>query len=63
MRVGAAPGNVPLTKRESGLPKESVANVSQVITLDRIFLDERLSQLSSKAMRQIEAGLRLVLGL
>jgi mRNA interferase MazF len=59
----AAPGNVRLNRRDSRLSRESVANVSQILTLDRRFLVERVSELSGKAMELIDAGLRLVLGL
>ena len=48
---------------ESGLPRDSVANVSQVITVDRGFLTEKARHLPSKALRSIEEGLRLVLEL
>jgi len=48
---------------ESGLPRDSVANVSQVITINRNFLTEKAGRLQSKALRSIEEGLRLVLNL
>jgi mRNA interferase MazF len=44
-RLGSAPGNVPLTRRQSGLPKASVINVSQLLTLDRFCLTERVKLL------------------
>ena len=56
LALADAPGNVRVSKAESGLPKASVVNVSQVITLDRTLLP-------SKAMQQVSAGLQLVLGL
>ena len=58
-----APGNVLLGRRESGLKKESVVNVSQVLTVDRKLLLERLRTLPSRTMAQINEGLRLVLDL
>lgn len=61
--LARAPGNVLLPRKESGLAKESVANVSQVITVDRAFLTERMGQLSGPFMRHVDAGLRLVLAL
>lgn len=62
-RLARAPGNVLLGRRESGLPKGSVANVSQVVTLDRRVLTERVKRLSPTALGKIEAGLRLVMDL
>ncbi len=61
--LGAAPGNVRLSRRSSRLPRESVVNVSQVMALDRDFLSERISRLSSSTMADVERGLRLVLSL
>ena len=61
--LAAAPGNVLLSRRASGLPKPSVVNASQVITLDRSMLTERVRFLSSAEIKSIEGGLRLVLGL
>jgi mRNA interferase MazF len=61
-RVGA-PGNVLVPAKTTGLPKDSVANVSQVVTVHRAFLDERIGRASSQVMSAIDNGLRLVLGL
>jgi len=61
--LAAAPGNVLLKPRASGLPKESVVNVSQLYTLDKRFLTERVKRLGEDAMRQIDDGLRLALAL
>mgnify|MGYP003042561604 CR=1 FL=1 len=58
-----APGNVLLPSKASGLPKDSVVNVSQVLTLDRIFLTERAGKLAGRHMAQVDAGLKLVLAL
>ena len=63
LRLAAAPGNVLCRRRDTRLPKDSVANVSQVATLDKSFLTGRVSHLPSRLFQQIEAGLRLVLGL
>ena len=63
LRLSAAPGNVEITQRESGLGKTSVVNVSQVLTLDRTLLTEQARRLSDKKMVQIDQGLRTVLGL
>ena len=56
-----APGNVLVPKRASGLPKDSVANVSQVVTVDRDALTERVGKLAPELLSSVEAGLRLVL--
>ena len=58
-----APGNVLLPKRASGLPKDSIANVSQVVTVDRDVLTERTGKLSTELMAAVDVGLRLVLSL
>ena len=63
LRLADAPGNVLLPASESGLPKDSVVNVSQVITVDREFLTEKCGRLSSRMMRSVDEGLRLVLSL
>lgn len=58
-----APGNVLLPAKTTGLPKDSVANVSQVITVDRDFLMELAGRVRGQFLRDVENGLRLVLGL
>ncbi len=58
----AAPGNVLLTSKATGLPKDSVANVSQIIALDRSVLTERLGRLGSKPRAQILHGIDIMLG-
>jgi mRNA interferase MazF len=63
LRLLEAPGNVLIPAKISGLPKDSVANVSQLITLDRDFLLERAGRLRGQPMKDLETGLRLVLGL
>ena len=57
-----APGNVLLTSRATGLPKDSVANVSQVVTLDKTLLTERAGKLASAKIETILAGIDVVLG-
>ena len=61
--LARAPGNVPLPPGSAGLERESVVNVSQVLTIDRRFLVERAGRVSASRLRQTEAGLRLVLAL
>lgn len=60
-RLAEAPGNVFLPGKLTGLPRDSVANVSQIVTVDKGFLTERISTLPANLMDQIEKGLRLVL--
>jgi mRNA interferase MazF len=63
LSLAEAPGNVFLPARETGLPRDSVANVSQVVTLDRHMLVSEERRIPPAAMRAVETGLRLVLGL
>jgi mRNA interferase MazF len=63
LELAGAPGNVLLSRKDSGLPKRSVANVSQLITLDKSFLTKRAGRLNSLKMTEIDAGIRLVLSL
>jgi mRNA interferase MazF len=63
LNLAAAPGNLRIASRASGLSKPSVVNVSQVATIDRMFLTERIKALDAQTMRQIDEGLRLVLDL
>ena len=63
LRLAAAPGNVLISAADSGLPKDSVANVSQVITVDKRFLSGRSGKLPSRVMKELDRGLRLVLSL
>ncbi len=62
-RVAAAPGNVSLPRRGTGLRRQSVINVSQIVTLDKRFLTERSGRASDATMREVDDGLRLVLDL
>jgi len=63
LRLADAPGNVLLPARASGLPKDSVVNVSQLLTLDRSFLTEEVGKLPNRQMQDVDTGLRLVLEL
>lgn len=62
LRWADAPGNVRLTARATGLPKDSVANVSQLVTLDRDVLTERSGRLSRSQLELVLAGIDIVLG-
>ncbi len=57
-----APGNVVLTRHATGLPKKSVANVSQVVTIDKTLLIERTGKLSQKKIELVLTGIDCVLG-
>lgn len=62
LRWADAPGNALLTARVTGLPKDSVANVSQVITLDKSVLTERVGKLSRAKTELVLSGIDVVLG-
>jgi mRNA interferase MazF len=62
LRWADAPGNVRLTARATGLPKESVANVSQLVTLDRDTLTERIGRISASQLERVLTGIDVVLG-
>lgn len=62
LRWAEAPGNVLLTSKATGLPKDSVANVSQIVTLDRGFLVERVGVLPGKKLELVLFGVDVVLG-
>ena len=62
LRWADAPGNVLLTARMTGLPKDSVANVSQVVALDRTLLEGRVGRISRAKINLLLAGLDTVLG-
>ena len=60
--LAEVPGNVPLAQTDTGLPKDSVANASQVITLDKELLTERVGKLSRARLELVLAALDTVLG-
>ncbi len=61
LKRASAPGNVLLNPGEANLPKQSVVNVSQVFTVDKSQLGEKIGALSAKRIRQILDGLQLLL--
>ncbi|MEE9344591.1 MAG: type II toxin-antitoxin system PemK/MazF family toxin [Methylococcales bacterium] len=63
LRLANAPGNLKILKTKSGLHRDSVVNVSQIITLDKSFLTERIGRLNSKQIILLNEGIRLVLGI
>jgi mRNA interferase MazF len=62
LRWAEAPGNVRLSARVTGLPKDSVANVSQLVTLDREALTELVGALPAKKLELVLVGIDIVLG-
>ncbi len=63
LRLADAPGNIRLPSRNTGLSKPSVANVSQIITIDKLFLTERIGRVPPLIMNDVDNGLRLSLAL
>lgn len=61
VQLAEAPGNVLLPSQASGLPKDSVVNVSQILTLDKTFLIERVGALPDALQEDVDEGLRTVL--
>ncbi len=63
LRLANAPGNVFISAEQSGLPRDSVVNVSQLLTVDKSSLTNYVSALPGRKMQQVEEGMRLVLAL
>jgi mRNA interferase MazF len=63
VKLSKAPGNVLLSKKISGLPRDSVMNVSQILTVDKSLLTELAGELPESVIRQVDDGVRLVLSL
>ena len=61
--LAAMPGNIFVPATSSGLPKDSVVNVTALVTLDKIDLDDAIGQLTPALMSDVDRGLRRVLGL
>lgn len=62
LRLAAAPGNITLPANMTGLPKDSVANVSQIVAIDREQLTERVGRVTKPHLDRIMSGIDLVLG-
>ena len=62
LKWAKAPGNVMLSARATGLPKDSVANVSQIVTLDKNLLTEQVGRLSQSKLSLVLSGIDVVLG-
>jgi mRNA interferase MazF len=63
LRLAQAPGNFSVDKKNSGLSRDSVVNISQVITLDKSFLTEEIGRLTDKQLARLDEGLKLVFSL
>jgi mRNA interferase MazF len=61
LKLASAPGNVMLNKGEGNLPKSSVVNISQVMTVDKADLTEKIGQLSKKRVEEIISGFEILL--
>lgn len=61
LRWASAPGNVPLKRRRTGLPKDSVANVSQIVAVNRSVLSEHVGRVSRAQLELILSGIDIVL--
>lgn len=60
-QLAEAPGNVLLSREVSGLSRDSVANVSEILTVDKTFLTERIGSLPDYLQEEVDEGLRMVL--
>jgi mRNA interferase MazF len=63
LKLADAPGNIILNPKTSGLPKDSVINISQIITIDKSFLIEKVGELTNKQINRLENSLKLILSL
>ena len=61
--LSKAPGNFVLKSQATNLPKDSVVNVSQIFTIDKSQLRDRVGQLKSSEIKKMEEGIKLVLGI
>ena len=61
--LGEAPGNVIISKKDSQLPKDSVAVVSQLTAIDKTRFIEKIGKINKNIMKEIETGIKLVLNI
>ncbi len=59
-RLATMPGNILLSSRRTGLPKDSVANVSQIIAIDRSLLSERVGRMTPSQLEMIWRGIDIL---
>jgi mRNA interferase MazF len=62
LKWAAAPGNALLTSRDTGLPRDSVANVSLIVALDRTLLTEHTGKLTQRKLQLVMSGIDVILG-
>ncbi len=60
VKRGLSPGNVTLKKGEANLPKKSVVNITQIYTLDKNDLEEKIGKVNSERMKEILSGVQLL---
>jgi mRNA interferase MazF len=63
LRLANAPGNISIAKKDSDLSRESVINVSQILTIDKSFLIEKVGRLPDKKISALDEGLKLSLSI
>ena len=63
LRLADAPGNIILSKKNSGLNQDSVINISQLLTLDKSFITEQIGQLNNNFLHKLNNGIKLVLNI
>jgi len=61
LKFGELPGNVILRKGEANLPKKSVINVTQITTIDKNSIKEKIGSLTEKRMAEVHEGMKLVM--
>lgn len=60
LKLSEAPGNILLSQKSTGLQKDSVLNISQIITIDKTYLDSKAGELSRKQLLKLENSLKLI---
>jgi mRNA interferase MazF len=63
LKLKDVPGNILLPNKTTGLPKDSVINISQIITIDKSFLEKKAGELTRKQRIKMDIGLKIVLSL
>ena len=63
LNLANAPGNFSISKKDSGLSKVSVVNVSQLLTIDKLFLSEKVKKLPANKLLALNEGLKLALSI
>jgi mRNA interferase MazF len=61
LKLGLAPGNITLQKGEAGLPKKCVVNISQLLTVDRAMLNEKIGKLTQTRLEDVLHGIQMLL--